>query len=118
MIITDEAMRKKMQRALDFNGNLYSLDDIEEHLLSGKLQSHAEGETWVITQVHDWPQRRAVNIMYLVGSLAGTPELEQKIEEWARSIGADIITAGGRDGWLKFRTPGWKKIGSLFSKDI
>ena len=118
MIITDESMRKKMERALAINGNLFNMDDIDEYLIRGKMQGHVEGDTWVLTQVHDWPRRRAVNIMYIAGFLDDTHALEVKIEKWAKSIGANLITAGGRDGWLKFKTPGWNKVGSLYSKDI
>jgi hypothetical protein len=56
--------------------------------------------------------------MYLVGSLGGALKLEYKVEQWAKSVGADLITAVGRDGWEKHRTLGWKKVGNLYSKDI
>jgi hypothetical protein len=118
MIINDTAMLKKMNRALAINGNLYALEDIERELETGHLQGHVEGDTWAITQVHNWPRRKAVNIMYLVGSLGGALKLEYKVEQWAKSVGADLITAVGRDGWEKHRTLGWKKVGNLYSKDI
>jgi len=118
MIITDEKMKDKMARALAIGGDLYSLDDIENHLIAGKLQGHVEGDTWAITQVHDWPQRRAVNILYVIGSMGDAIALEAKIEEWAENIGASLITAVGRDGWWDCRTPGWEKVGTLYSKEI
>jgi hypothetical protein len=118
MKITDPAMQKKMDKALKLDGGLFTLDDIEDHLRSGKIQGHVEGDTWVLTQIHDWPQRRAVNIMYLVGSMENALKLEPKLECWAKANGANLLTAMGRESWVEFKTPGWKKIGSLFSKDI
>lgn len=118
MIITDKEMRKKMERALSIGGNLYSLDDIEKDLKDGKLQGHVEGDTWVLTQVHDWPQRRVVNILYVVGSMDNAVALEAKIEQWAEDVGASMLTAVGRDGWWDCRTPGWEKVGTLYSKEL
>jgi hypothetical protein len=114
----DDNMKRKMARALAISGDLYDIHDIEAHLLEGKLQGHVEGDTWAITQVHDWPQKRAVNILYIIGSLSDTEQLEVKIEEWAKSIGATMLTAVGRESWWNRRTPGWKKVGTLYSKDI
>ena len=118
MKITDEAMERKMERALAASDNLFSMDDIDEHLREGKMQGHVEGDTWALTQVQDWPQRRAVNIMYVVGSIRDSVALEAKIEEWAKGVGANLITAVGRDGWWEFKTPGWKRVGTLYSKEI
>ena len=118
MNIDDPEMFKKLIRALEVSGNLYTLSDIEEGLNSGSLQSHVEGDTWAITQVHDWPQRRAVNILFVIGSIEDTAELEAKIEKWAKDINANLLTATGREGWWKVRTPGWKTTGTLYSKDI
>jgi len=117
-MITDPEMKKKMDRALSISGNLFTLDDIKEHLSDGRMQGHVEGDTWALTQIHDWPQRRTVNIMYVVGSVENSITLEAKIEEWAKKVGANLITAVGRDGWWERRTPGWKKVGVMYSKEI
>ena len=118
MIITDKFMLKRMERALKAGNNLFTLDDIGEGLRSGHMQGHVEGNTWAITQVHDWPQRRSVNILVVVGNMADSLKLEEKITAWAKEKGADHITGVGRDGWWNFRTLGWKKQGVLYSKDI
>jgi hypothetical protein len=118
MRITDPKMQKKFEKVLGMSNNLFNLEDIREGLQSGNMQSHAEGDTWAITQVHEWPRRKAVNILFVVGSLSNSLKLEQKIEAWAKEIGADLVTAVGRDGWWNKHTPGWKKVGTLYSKDI
>jgi hypothetical protein len=118
MIITDPRMAELMDKALAYGNHLFNLDDIQRELKSGKMQGHVEGDTWAITQVHEWPRRKSVNILYVVGNLDDSFKLEANIEEWAKSIGADLLTATGRDGWWKCRTPGWKKVGILYSKEI
>jgi hypothetical protein len=116
MIVTDPAMRKKMERALE--NSSYTLDDIEDALLSGKMQSHVYGNTWIITQVYEFPRSTAVNILFAVGDLEDTLEGAKMIESWAKALGAKTITFTGREGWQELKVPGWKKVGVIYSKDI
>lgn len=118
MNITDTKMMAKMNKALSFGGDLFSLDDIKEYLKDGRMQGHVENDTWAITQVHEWPRKRSVNILYVIGNIEDSVKLEEKIVEWAKSIEADTLTAVGRDGWWEHILPGWKKIGTLYSKEL
>lgn len=118
MRITDPEMRKKVERALKEADYAYDLDDIEKALASGEMQSHVEGGAWGITQVHDHPKGRDVNIVMVVGDLADAFLLATKIEAWAIKLGARRITGIGREGWWKHRTPGWEKVGVLYSKEL
>lgn len=117
MIIADR-MLPKVARALKCGNNVYQVEDIDRELVSGNMQSHCVRDTWAVTQVHQWPQRKAVNVLLVVGDMSDMSELERKITHWAKFIGADLITAIGRDGWWEHRTPGWRKTGVLYSKDI
>jgi len=111
-------MLKKMERALEEGGNIFTMDDIEIGLAEGKMQSHVFGDTWIITQVLYLPRRKSVDILFVVGNLEESVGAEQVVENWARNIGADMMTAIGRAGWWKIRTPGWKVMGTLYSKEI
>ena len=117
MSIADK-MLGRLARALKQAGDMFNLDDIQKALRLGTMQGHVENDTWAITQIHDWPRRRTANILFVVGDMEDALKLEAKIEEWALGVGANRITAVGRDGWWEFRTPGWKKVGTLYSKDI
>ena len=117
-MITDPFMAEKMKRALKIANNVYTLDDIMDHIKSGKMQGHVEGSTWAITQVHEFPRKKAVDILYVVGSLESSLKLENKIEHWARELGADLLTATGRSGWWDFRTLGWKRNGVVYAKEL
>jgi hypothetical protein len=117
MIIADH-MVIKVARALRQANNLYSLDDIEHALESGDMQSHVYKDTMAITQIHQFPRRKTINILFVIGNLDDSFKLEMKIEKWAKEIGADLVTAVGREGWWVHRLPGWKKQGAIYSKDI
>src|SRR6188768_3520494 len=103
--ITDPEMRRKVQRALKEGNNCYTLDDLMDHIKAGTMQSHAFGNTWVITQVHEFPRRKSVDITYVVGSIEEALDGQSYIYNWAREVGADLITGVGRDGWDWFRDP-------------
>lgn len=111
-------MMEKMTRALKEGCALFNLDDIQMGLRNGSMQGHVEGNTWAITQIHDWPHRRSVNVLYVIGDLEEAIKMEPKLESWAVSVGADLITATGRDGWWEHKIPGWRKVGTLYAKDI
>jgi hypothetical protein len=87
-------------------------------LASGHAQGHVEGDTWAITQIHQFPNHKTVNILVVVGNMEDSLKLEAKIEKWAKGIGVDRMTAIGRDGWERRLAPGWKKYGVMYSKDI
>lgn len=118
MNISDPKMLKKIERALRLNNYMYDLSDIDYGLDTGEMQGHVEGSTWAITQVHNWPRQKTVNILFVVGNLEEAIRLEMKIEMWAKELGATMLTGIGRDGWWERRTPGWRKVGTLFAKDI
>lgn len=116
--ITDPGMERKMARLMRDGNNCYTIDDVLREIDQGTMQSHVFGETWVITQVHEWPQRKSVDLTFVVGHadefLANLP----KLYDWTRSIGGDLITGSGRDGWWGKALPGWRRMGSLYSKDL
>ena len=118
MIIRDAFMLKKMERALKAANDLYTLNDIGDLLHTGDMQGHVEKDTWAITQISDYPCKRVVDITFVVGNMEGSLLLEEKITEWAKGHKASLITAVGREGWWEHRTPGWRKCGTLFAKDI
>jgi len=118
MRITDLAMAKKMERALRQGGNLYTLDDIENALATGAMQSHTANGTWVITAVGKFPNTKSVDILYVVGDLEGAFIVDKQLEDWAREIGATFMTAIGREGWEKRLGRGWKKSAIQYTKDI
>lgn len=118
MNITDPTMATKLVRALREGGDLHTLEDIYTALTCGEMQSHVEGQTWVITQVQQYPQKKVVYIWYVVGVQEDLDAIEVRLIEWAREIGARAITSIGRGGWWKLRTPGWKAAGVIYSKEV
>lgn len=122
MKITDPKMADKMKKALKSANGVFDLDDIMNALQTGTMQGHVVGDSWAITQIHDWPQRRSVNILFVVGNKEDLPVLNTRVEEWAKNVGADFITAHGREGWEEYlgsdMGKGWRKSSTVYSKDL
>lgn len=117
-VVTRKDMRVKLQRVLHGFGDCYTVNDIMGEIEKGTMQSFVVGETWIITQVLNYPRKKAVNVLFIIGHLDEARRAEPKIEEFARSIGAKQIVGLARVGWSKFATPGWRKTGVAFVKDL
>lgn len=109
---------EKLQKVLGYQGGLYSLDSILQRIADGRMQSWSANETWVVTEVIEYPLKKVVNIFLVVGDLRDALAFEPQIEEFARSVGADMVTAYGRPGWEKVLPQGWKQGFAMFSKEL
>lgn len=108
----------ELDRVLEKFGGFWSVEDILDNIEKGTMQSFAEGDTWVITQVFDFPRKKVLDITLVYGDLAEARELESKVEEYGRSIGAELITATGRLGWTKELHGDWKILGAVYIRGI
>jgi hypothetical protein len=117
--ITDPEMRKKFDRMLARSGGLYELNDIEQLINEGKMQSFVQGDTWIVTQVNEFPRRKVVEIVFVVGFVADAIQSLPQIYAFANEIGATLIMASNaRDGWWDYAQPGWMKLGSIYAKEV
>lgn len=112
-------MRERFEKLLEDAGGFYSFDDIIEAINSGKMQSFSDGESWVVTQVHEFPRKKAVEIAYGIGnSEAMLGVLQDRVVEFAKSIGASTIIATGRIGWHKTAGDDWKMLSANFVREL
>lgn len=97
-----------LQRALDKTYGEFTIEDILDNLLEEKEQLHilTKEDQLVgaaVTEVVDYPRRRALRIHLMGGQLLnGTLEaLEDHMVLGAKAIDADHIEWIGRPGWQK-----------------
>ena len=110
---------RKLDDLLDRSNHIYTLGDIVKAINNGDLQSHVFGDTWVITQVNDYPQRKVVHIPFAVGYVDDVlTKAEPAITEWAKSINADMLTTVTRTGYLRKPLPGWNLTGLWCAKEL
>lgn len=82
------------------------------------MQSFAEDDTWIITQIQEYPRRRVLDILYLVGDLDGALNVYNRIIAFARERGCTLIRAQGRAGWTKFADEDGWMISHAFCKEL
>jgi hypothetical protein len=119
-VVTDPSMRRKIERWIRENDFCYTFDDVMQMIGDGRYQTHLFGQTWVLTSIHEFPQRKSVHIDLVIGHLVDAIQAEPEICDWARSIGANMITGSGRPGWdpLRDRVKGWRFKGYHYSKEL
>ena len=109
----------KLARALKLAGDLYTVQDILAEIADSKMQSFVEGNTWAITEVHTFPNKKVLDITYVVGDLEDAEKLHDRVIEFAKSIDASLVRAFGRIGWEKHAiNNGWLLAGQTYHKEI
>jgi hypothetical protein len=99
----------KLARVLDRMGGLYTLNDILDLIADGRMQSFVEGESWALTRIAQYPRAKVVEVLAVVGRLDEARILHDRILIFAAEVGASVIQAYGRTGWMPdARRRGWK----------
>lgn len=99
-------------------GDLYTIEDILERIKDGRMQSFARDETWAVTQINEYPRRKVLDLVFVVGDLDVLKPMEQDIIDFGRQQGCSLIMANGRMGWLREKFEGWEAISCMFVKEI
>jgi hypothetical protein len=116
-MLSPEQKLDRLQKALDAGGNTHEIEDLVRLHDEKKIQWWTEGDGSIITEIHDYPRRRAVHYWLLSGDLRDVLGLEERVNAWAVSEGCTIATAVGRPGWgrVAHRT-GWRPWWPTFQK--
>lgn len=100
---------KKLDRVLDRMGGMYRASDMLAEVRAGKMQMFAEGDSIAVTQIAVFPRGKALEILAVVGDIDELRVLHDRLLVFAAEIGASIIQAYGRKGWLQdAERRGWK----------
>lgn len=113
-----------IDRALSHAFGEFDRFDVLQYLMSGDMQ------LWVpddlsgacVTRVLIYPRYKAVRVVLFAGDGAlkswAIPMIE-RIEQWARDIGAKRLEELGRDGWAKVGAKqGWQEASRLMVKEL
>ena len=107
--MTAAIYHRKLARMLDAMGGLHTLNDILTAIAEGRMQSFVEGDSWIVTQVVSFPRAKVLEVFAAIGDLDDLRILHDRIIDFAAEIGAGVIRAYGRKGWLPDAVArGWK----------
>ena len=100
---------RKLARVLDRMGGLYTLNDILSLIARNEMQSFVEGDSWALTRIAQFPRAKVVEVLAVVGNLDEARILHDRILVFAAEVGAGIVQAYGRKGWMPDAARrGWK----------
>lgn len=108
----------EVQELLDEFGGLYDIYDIVYAIQDGHMQSFAYGDSWAVTQICEFPKKKVLDVVFMIGSLNELKELEPKLIEFARENYINYMMANGRRGFIKEAFPGWKMKSATFVRDL
>jgi hypothetical protein len=119
--MNEAVYHRRLARVLDRMGGLYTLNDILERIADGRMQSFAEGNSWLITEINLYPRARALDCLALVGDLRDGEALHDQALAFANRIDASLIRAYGRRGWIpQAKAHGWRlhTVNQVYHKDM
>jgi hypothetical protein len=111
----------KLARTLDRMGGVYNVSDVLKAISENRMQGFADGDSWAITQVVDYPRARVLDIVAAVGDLEACRRLHDRILEYAARNDITFVQAYGRRGWLgDAKRNGWKvrTTSYLYQRDM
>jgi hypothetical protein len=111
----------KLDRTLNRAGGLYTRKDILSCLEKNEMQSFVEGESLALTRIALYPRAKVVEVLAVVGKLDEARILHDRILIFASEVGARVIQAYGRHGWLHdAQRRGWKVIAEnyVYQRDV
>jgi hypothetical protein len=107
--VTAHPYHAKLKRVLVRMGGLYTLNDILSAIARNEMQSFVEGESWALTRIAQYPRAKVVEVLAVVGRIDEARVLHDRVLDFAMEVGATVIQAYGRRGWLPdARARGWK----------
>jgi hypothetical protein len=111
----------KLARALDRMGGVYNVDDIKSAIADNRMQGFADGDSWVVAQVVDYPRARVMDVLAALGELEACRRLHDRILEYAARNDITFVQAYGRRGWMPdAKSHGWKvrTTSYLYQRDM
>jgi effector-binding domain-containing protein len=83
------------------------------------MQSFAEGNTWIVTQIQEYPRRRVLDVLYIAGHIGDVLSAYRRIIDFACEQNCTLIRANGRLGWAQFvKEYGWTVPAVVYHKEI
>lgn len=107
-------------KALDFGGNVYTIEDVEQMIREGKAQIWPGATSVIVTEIIQYPRGKSIHLFLAGGNLQELEEMLPPIIEWGREQGCDRASLSGRRGWERsfLRDQGWKATLVIMEKEI
>ncbi len=114
--------KKEVDAFLLKYGGLYTFDDIMDLIHQGKMQSFAVGDSWAVTQIAEFPRKKVLDIVFMIGNFPELQRMEADAIKYAIENNCDMVMANGLNR-LQAACKiglfvGWQQIMSTYTKDL
>lgn len=114
-----EVRSRKLHRMLREAGDVHTLDDLIEAINGGKMQSFVFQDSWMITQIIDFPRKRVCEIVYMMGHMEDFWTLERKVTAFAEEHNCDFIRSFSRIGFTEaMKAAGARPMQRVFMREV
>lgn len=113
---------KYIQPALDHGGNTHDFVHIVNGVISGNLHLWPTENSALITEFHNYPNKRYLHIFLAGGDLQEIKDTHGALVDFAKAYNCDGLSLNGRAGWIKaladlgFGTNGLRYVTQEFDK--
>ena len=107
-----ERFQAKLKLALEHAGRTHTPEDVRYLIALRRLQVWVKNDSLLLTEIADFPTRRALHHFLAVGSIADLWELRDQAVSWAKEQGCTLEIVTGRPGWVRVvrkRLNGWNE---------
>lgn len=110
---------EQLREALERMGNTHTLDDIVAEINARTMQSFVEGETWAVTKLIQFPQRKVLEIVLVIGDIDDAVKLHDTVMAFAAEQNCDLVRTFARDGWQHWaKKRGWRNGMRIYVKEL
>lgn len=102
--------RQHIEAALAYTEGTHTFDDIYWMIVSGRLVWWPLEDSFMVTEVVEYPQAKHYNVFLAGGDLRVIKAQQDKLVEAAKLAGCSELSLSGRRGWIKaLYDLGWKE---------
>ena len=106
-------------KALAHGGGTHSVEDVLDQIERGDAQLWTEQDALIVTEIHDYPQKKVLHFWLATGEIASVVSLSNHILAEGKKMGCDQATLAGRKGWERvLGSAGWSPMLQVLSKEI
>ena len=115
---TSAELRAMINKAMKQNGHLYTYEDVLRAIDAGRMQLWPIGESSIVTEIIQYPQKKCLNILLVAGRLQDFLDFLTVAEKYCLERGIDQMVGNGRKGFGKVLPEGWEEVTRTFVKKV
>jgi hypothetical protein len=94
-------VRPFLEPALPYGGNTHDFVHIVQGVISGNLMLWPTENAAIVTEFHNFPNKRMLHIFLAGGDLSEIKQLHDDVVRFAKEVGCAGLSLTGRVGWIR-----------------